>query len=427
MKITLKNITFYGFKSKSRTAHVSLFEDVSIIYADNGVGKTSFLNALHYFFTQQETELVNLDISKIVCNYVEGEKEKIVSVIYDQKKLNFDWREFEKSGLARSTSTYIAIERAVNHRNFSDLSSNDILEYMATSNYLTQYSMPARRIIANDMYSFLLKQKEKNEKENGFLEYQKTYSHDFIKNNNIYNLEVLLKEEYKKYLLKSSILFNKILFESLSSILSENNKNIVSYSNILDIVKNKEKIIKIVNSDTEKDDKNKIDPEIDIRRDIINMLSNDDEVAIDKISKSVLKPLFYNIFLKISDIESTSNINSLISTFNSYLDKNKELIVNKDKVYIKVKNQTECTHSLDDLSSGERHILTLLTTILLKSENKNFLFIDEPEISLNVRWQINLIDSMKKLIPQTQIIVASHSPYIAGKKYSRNLCELMLK
>ena len=426
MKITLKNITFYGFKSKSRTAHVSLCDDVSIIYADNGVGKTSFLNALHYFFTQQESELVRLDISKITCTYVEDEKEKVITVNYDQKKLSFDWKDFEKSALARSTSTYIAIERAVNHRNFSDLSPSDILEYMVSSNYLTQYSTPSKRIIANDMYSFLLKQKEKNEKENSFLEYKKTYAHDFIKNNNIYNLEVLLKEEYKKYLLKSSILFNRILFESLSSILSKNSKDNVKYSDVLEIVKNKNRIIRIVKSESN-DDKNIIDPELDIRKDIINILSNEDKIAIDQVSESILKPLFYNIYLKIADIEATSNINSLISIFNSYLDKDKELIVNKDKVYIKVKNQTECTHDLDDLSSGERHILTLLTTVLLKSENKNFLFIDEPEISLNVRWQINLIDSLKKLIPHTQIIVASHSPYIAGKKYSKNLCELMLK
>ena len=298
MKITLKNITFYGFKSKSRTAHVSLCDDVSIIYADNGVGKTSFLNALHYFFTQQESELVRLDISKITCTYVEDEKEKVITVNYDQKKLSFDWKDFEKSALARSTSTYIAIERAVNHRNFSDLSPSDILEYMVSSNYLTQYSTPSKRIIANDMYSFLLKQKEKNEKENSFLEYKKTYAHDFIKNNNIYNLEVLLKEEYKKYLLKSSILFNRILFESLSSILSKNSKDNIKHSDVLEIVKNKNRIIRIVKSESN-DDKNIIDPELDIRKDIINILSNEDKIAIDQVSESILKPLFYNIYLKI--------------------------------------------------------------------------------------------------------------------------------
>lgn len=424
MKITLKNIAFHGFKSKSRTAVVSFFEDVSIIYADNGAGKTSFLNALYYFFTQQETELVNLDISKIVCAYSEDAKEKIITVSYDSKKLAFDWRDFEKSGLAKCTSTYIAIERAVNHKNFSDLSPNDILDYMTSSNYLTQYSVPAKRTIANDMYSFLLKKKEKNEKEKGFLEYQKSYNHDYIKNNNIYSLEVLLKEEYKKYLLRSSLLFNKILFESLSSILSKKTNKDITEENILDIVKSKNRIIKIVQSDSYNDEKKL--PEIDIRSDIVELLSNPDEEVVKKLSSSMLKPLFYNIFLKIDDIESTSNINVLISTFNSYLDKSKELIVTKDKVYIKLKNQREDGHNLDNLSSGERHILTLLTTILLKSENKDFLFIDEPEISLNVRWQINLIDSLKKLIPNTQIIVASHSPYIAGKKYSNNLCELTL-
>lgn len=436
MNITLKNIAFHGFKSKSRTAFVSFFEDVSIIYAENGLGKTSFLNALYYFFTQQESELVNLDISKIICAYEEDDKDKIITVAYDPKKLSFDWKDYEKSSLAKCSSTYIAIERAVNHKNFSDLSPNDILEYMTSSNYLTQYSVPAKRTIANDMYSFLLKKRDKIEKEKGLLEYQQKYRHEYIKNNNIYSLEALLKEEYKNYLVKSSIAFNKILFESLSNLLSKKIKNKSSSENILDIVKNKDRIIKIVSSDIDNEEDG--DTGLDIRTDIINVLSTPEELMTKDLFSSFLTPIIYNILLKIDEIEALSNINVLISTFNSYLDKSKELIVNKDNVFIKIdgkdkrsnedrKNQKENRHDLNNLSSGERHILTLLTTILLKCQGKNFLLIDEPEISLNVRWQINLLDSLRKLIPNTQIIVASHSPYIPGKKYSNNLSELILK
>ncbi|MCW5209732.1 ATP-binding protein, partial [Desulfobulbus sp. US1] len=46
--------------------------------------------------------------------------------------------------------------------------------------------------------------------------------------------------------------------------------------------------------------------------------------------------------------------------------------------------------------------------------------IDEPEISLNAKWQRNLIPLLSELAPNTQIIVASHSPAIA-KKYIKSL------
>lgn len=425
MKITLKNIVFHGFKSKSKTASVSFFDDVSIIYAENGLGKTSFLNALYYFLTQQEAELVNLNINKITCSYEENGKDKITTVSYDTKKFSFDWKDYEKSSLARSSSTYIAIERAVNHKSFSDLTPNDILDYMTSSNYLTQYSTPAKRTIANDMYAFLLKKREKIDKEKGLFESTKTYRHEYIKNNNIYNLETIIKEEYKKYIMKSSIVFNKILFESLNDLFSNKKTNRISEEIILDILKNKDQIIELVQSiyniDEQKD--------LDVRFDIIELLKNPEESISIALKESLITPMIYNLSLKIDEIKALSNINVLISTFNSYLDESKELIVKKDSVYIEIdsKNSKDNHHDLNSLSSGERHILTLLTTILLKSQDKDFLLIDEPEISLNVKWQINLIDSLRKLVPNTQIIVASHSPYIPAKKYSNNLCELSLK
>lgn len=41
--------------------------------------------------------------------------------------------------------------------------------------------------------------------------------------------------------------------------------------------------------------------------------------------------------------------------------------------------------------------------------------IDEPELSLNIRWQREILELLKKLAPKSQIIVASHSPIIGRK------------
>lgn len=68
----------------------------------------------------------------------------------------------------------------------------------------------------------------------------------------------------------------------------------------------------------------------------------------------------------------------------------------------------------NSLSSGEKQLLILLTQTLLQ-ENKNYVFIaDEPELSLHIDWQHKIIGAIRELNPNAQIIVATHSPEIAG-------------
>lgn len=65
---------------------------------------------------------------------------------------------------------------------------------------------------------------------------------------------------------------------------------------------------------------------------------------------------------------------------------------------------------LASLSSGEKHLLRILVQALLVGENS--LMIDEPEISMHVGWQKDLIHSIRTLNSSTQLIFATHSPEI---------------
>lgn len=66
------------------------------------------------------------------------------------------------------------------------------------------------------------------------------------------------------------------------------------------------------------------------------------------------------------------------------------------------------------LSSGEKQILILLTQALLRIDEPVVYIADEPELSLHVSWQEKLLGSLMTLGGQKQIIVATHSPDIAG-------------
>ena len=50
---------------------------------------------------------------------------------------------------------------------------------------------------------------------------------------------------------------------------------------------------------------------------------------------------------------------------------------------------------------------------MLIEDNKNYvLFMDEPEVSLHVEWQKQLIDLILALNPNVQIILTTHSPAV---------------
>lgn len=97
---------------------------------------------------------------------------------------------------------------------------------------------------------------------------------------------------------------------------------------------------------------------------------------------------------------------------NSFLE-NKTIKVEDDGVLRVYAEEDEKIEPLD-LSSGEKQIIILLTQALLY-ENKNVIyFIDEPELSLHVKWQEKLLPSLNDLGGSIQIIAATHSPDIAG-------------
>jgi energy-coupling factor transporter ATP-binding protein EcfA2 len=77
---------------------------------------------------------------------------------------------------------------------------------------------------------------------------------------------------------------------------------------------------------------------------------------------------------------------------------------------IDVATDTKEKIGLHTLSSGEKHLLRILIETLLAAQNS--ILIDEPELSMHVDWQKELIKIMQQLNQDAQIIMATHSPEI---------------
>lgn len=76
------------------------------------------------------------------------------------------------------------------------------------------------------------------------------------------------------------------------------------------------------------------------------------------------------------------------------------------------------------LSSGEKQILVILLTVLVEDRQPYVLFMDEPEVSLHVDWQEQLIDLILQLNPNVQIILTTHSPAVIMNGWMGHVTEV---
>lgn len=80
--------------------------------------------------------------------------------------------------------------------------------------------------------------------------------------------------------------------------------------------------------------------------------------------------------------------------------------------------------SLYKLSSGEKQILIILLTALVEDHQHYVLFLDEPEASLHIEWQQKLIDLIREMNPNAQIILTTHSPAVIMKGWMDSVTEV---
>ena len=178
--------------------------------------------------------------------------------------------------------------------------------------------------------------------------------------------------------------------------------------------------------------------------------------GIERDSTDILIPKIdyiqtFDAFLKITDLDRYYNkglytpldydLNEVINAFVSYqLDQTKKIInqkidtttafakmryfmdtvnrlfINTGKVVDENDNRivfligNEVQIEPNQLSSGEKQLLLILLTVLCQDEKPTILLMDEPEISLHLRWQYELIEVIRELNPNCQVIIVTHSP-----------------
>ncbi len=122
------------------------------------------------------------------------------------------------------------------------------------------------------------------------------------------------------------------------------------------------------------------------------------------IGKKAIKAL--SLKLSVNDINYKNNL--FLDTIDRlFKATQKEIDRNESKLIFKSGTQVLTPYML---SSGEKQLIIILLTALLQEDKHCIFIMDEPEISLHTDWQEELIENIRNLNNNAQIILATHSP-----------------
>lgn len=116
-------------------------------------------------------------------------------------------------------------------------------------------------------------------------------------------------------------------------------------------------------------------------------------------------------------LEAEEKINSVFSQINVFTEMLSEFISNKKFNFEGGKLTAQHGTNkilISRMSSGEKQLLILFIEALLQRQRPYIFLADEPELSLHIDWQRKILPAIKKLNPNAQVIVATHSPEIAA-------------
>lgn len=401
-----------------------------ILYGDNGAGKTTILEMIFNLLSSEEskgykTALANTKFKKIAVTLSNN---TIISA-YREDNLIGDYKLLLEENNIEIFNIYTST--VIEHNEYKVRKDNDgyglvydFLKRIKELNLSIHYLSDDRKVKSN--IQMILD--EKND-ELSVLDYDMMLNKNTITLSNIF-LRRAIKRVEEWFQTQASLAnamgqneIQDIYFTLISELLLENSEIEIAREVILDknkIISNL-KTLDIRNKDFMKYELS-VDYDLDKYSDIIQKAPQEKLQTITNI----LNPYIEGIETKLNAIEETKNIiDTFILTLNDFYT-GKKLSFSIDnglKITSLYNKEEDLTVSM--LSSGEKQLLLLFCNTITAREQASIFIIDEPELSLNVKWQRKLIDALLSFSEGSsiQFILASHSIELLTK-YKNNVCKL---
>ena len=333
----------------------------------------------------------------------------------EQISMYYDWSEYRKSELVVMSSILFGVNRGI--ANNSHISEEEIYDSIMRTKYRDKFDMGSDLVMFCHNLSRNLNMNQKR-RMGRRIKSSLDLSSPVLNIDSVSMdvIEELLVERFRKAKMITNDKVQKALFDTLADAcdsLDDIDISEVDYHKLL--LKNKDRLILALTAGSTNT----------LSERIVEILRAVDEQGM--VSETGENPLLKKLIVNMSnelnkESEYIQAVNRLEEIFNDYIGPEKYLKISEEKAIVKFHGSEE-THKIGALSSGERHLLVLLTIFVIEGNRRHLFMVDEPEISLNMLWQRKLLPLLSELAPNAEIIVASHSPSIA-KANSNFLVEL---
>ena len=138
-------------------------------------------------------------------------------------------------------------------------------------------------------------------------------------------------------------------------------------------------------------------------------------------TKNIFLKYYINKLSAIYDKQEalTSRLKDFIKICNKYLE-NKEFVLNESelKIEIKIKDKQHSNLELEELSSGEKQVVSIFSKVYLDTSLPSVFVIDEPELSLSLEWQKDFLVDIYNSNKVSLLIATTHSPFIFRNEFN---------
>ena len=451
MSALLRRIRVNNLYGTSKRIDARIENNTLIIVGENGSGKTTFLRIVYSVLAGRWRSLAMFRFDSVILTFDDEEIEITDTIIKTQRDLS-------SKRLMRFPS---AVRQAMLEALDSELPPKESLTRISD-----KYGIPVRFLIEelnsfeedSNLFSKDAQKKLKiiHDKINAQVLYLPTYRRierelssivDWIDPNDLIRSRrrnrSARRERTNSYIelvefgMQDVEDYRDTELDRLEKLQSES-LNVLTLKHFGDIVSSAYKIddIKRLATISESEIKSALDR---VDESIVGIQQRNDWLKAIKAARSTKEPterdqIICHYFLKIFDFQK--RLQSEEERITSFCRICSEYITDKDfvydstsfKLYIRPRLDpiTEAPVELSDLSSGEKQIVSLFSHLYLSGQDRYFVLIDEPELSLSVPWQKRFLVDVHNGSFCAGLIAVTHSPFIYDnelKKYTHSLGE----
>jgi predicted ATP-binding protein involved in virulence len=425
-KSNIKSFSVHGLFGTD-DVHIPFDENIKILVGENGIGKTQVLNLFYYTLTKNFFRLGEFHFDKLILEFRKGNSieipkskvDELIQEIYDDPVLKdfIDQFGYSQLEMLRNRFTQIKGNRRIleaefeysykyrkfpishifrfftkleiNKDNQSNLFFTDCNRKIESGIEGSEIMyFPTYRRVEEDLYNLGYSDDEILNQENTLIQFgmddvQKRF--DKIQN----TIDKLLKDG-----------FSVIASEILSQLLEEEED--VIDSNFLEKIEDNDVEILVSRvgdriSETKKEK---------IKELLLNKQAKPKDISV----KFFLKKL---IEIYSSQKELDNSVKIFRDICNQYLI-NKKVFYDESAIKIFIKSDRNSSEiALSKLSSGEKQIISMFSKIYLSEGDKRFIVLfDEPELSLSMLWQKQLLPDIFNSGKCEFLLAVTHSPFI---------------